>query len=80
MTCGEHVLRLVEFSPPFREIDWCHKQHVGFVVSGRFTLQLENSLVSFKHGDGIAILAGESTKHRAVIDESVTLFLVEPLV
>ncbi len=78
VTCGVHVLRLVEFFPPFREIEWCHKQHVGFVVSGRFSLQYQDSFVSFERGDGIAIPAGESTKHRAVVDENVTLFLVEP--
>jgi quercetin dioxygenase-like cupin family protein len=78
VVCGNYTLRLVEFAPPFIEVDWCHKQHLGFVVSGVFRVQFVDTLVSFKEGDGIAIVAGEATKHRAVVDQTVTLFLVEP--
>lgn len=74
---GAQVLRLIEFAPTFREIQWCTKQHLGFVIEGEFAIEFTNGLIRFCQGDGIAIPAGEAAEHRAVVDSSVTLFLVE---
>lgn len=77
-TDGNHAIRLVQFSPPFREVEPCTKAHVGFVVSGEFTIEFADKLVQFREGDGLSIPAGLATAHRAIVTQEVTLFLVDP--
>ena len=31
---GERRFRLLEFSEPFQEPDWCMKRHAGYVLEG----------------------------------------------
>ncbi len=75
--CNGTVIRLLEFSPPFVEHDWCIKPHAGYVVDGRFSIQFRDRKESFATGDGILIYAGDSNAHKAVVDQLVVLFLVE---
>lgn len=72
------TLRLLEFSPPFFEHEWCTKSHVGYVIDGGFTVQYRDRAVSLVAGDGLCIVGGESHAHKAVVDRTVLLFLIEP--
>ncbi|ELP34497.1 hypothetical protein RBSWK_01583 [Rhodopirellula baltica SWK14] len=70
-------LRLLEFSPPFVEHDWCVKSHAGYVVDGRFSVQFRDRKESFVAGEGILLRGGDSNAHKAIVDQLVVLFLVE---
>ena len=77
-TDAHQTIRLVQFSPPFQEIDSCTKAHVGFVVRGEFAIEFTDSRVQFREGDGLSIPTGPATAHHAIVTQEVTLFLVEP--
>ena len=76
--CQTHTLRLVEFQRGFVEHDWCEKSHYGYVVDGRFTVQFDHSLVEYAKGDGIYISPGFESRHKAIVEDEVVVFLVEP--
>jgi quercetin dioxygenase-like cupin family protein len=73
------VLRLVEFSHGFIEKDWCTKRHIGYVVEGAFTLDMNGAAIRFEKGDGIWIEEGEAQRHKPVLGagERVVLVLFE---
>ncbi len=75
---ANQTIRLVQFSPPFQETEFCTKEHVGFVVSGEFAIEFADSRVQFREGDALSIPAGSASAHRAIVTHEVTLFLVEP--
>jgi quercetin dioxygenase-like cupin family protein len=73
-------LRLVEFLNGFKEPNWCHKGHIGYVLDGEGELQLSERTISLKAGDGIFIPAGEEHKHMLhVLSECIRVILVEEL-
>ena len=69
-------LRLAEFSKKFREIDWCEKNHIGFVVEGEIEIDFEDKTEVFKKGNGLFICSNAKHKARATT-ETALLFLVE---
>ncbi len=69
-------LRLAEFSKKFREIDWCEKNHIGYVVAGEVEIGFEGRTEVFKQGDGLFIRSNAKHKARAMTDTAL-LFLVE---
>ena len=74
-----NTVRLLHLAPGFEEVEWCRRQHIGFVLEGSFEIQFTNRIVRYQQGDGIAIPAGEGSKHRARVgDEPVTMFLIDP--
>ncbi len=77
-TEANQTIRLVQFSPPFQETDACAKAHVGFVVSGEFSIEFSDFRVQFREGDALSIPAGSASAHRAIVTQELTLFLVEP--
>jgi len=73
-------VRLVQFSPGFRQTTWCERDHVGYVLEGEMQTEFEGGrTIAFRAGDGIVIPAG--CKHRSanVGEGPVTLFVVEKL-
>ncbi|TWU59951.1 Cupin domain protein [Rubripirellula tenax] len=74
---SEGVLRLVEFSPPFIEDDWCVKGHCGYVLDGQFSIQFGDRVEILQAGDGILIPAGQSNAHKAIVQQPVLLLLME---
>jgi hypothetical protein len=73
------TVRLLQLSPGFEEVEWCRREHLGFVLAGSFEVLFPHHVERFEQGDGIAIPAGEGTRHRTIVGEqSVTLFLVDP--
>ncbi len=71
------AMRIVEFAPGFTERVWCQKTHVGYVIDGEFSIQFRDTVVRYQKGDGIYINSGVESEHKAVVNEVVTLFLVE---
>ncbi|WP_236615643.1 cupin domain-containing protein [Rhodopirellula europaea] len=74
---GEGVLRLVEFSPPFTENDWCVKGHNGYVLDGQLSIQFDNRVETLHAGDGILIQTGQANAHKAIVQQPVLLLLIE---
>ncbi len=72
------VARLVELTDALAPTP-CIKGHVGYVVSGRLTIELEGRTLVLEAGDGLAIPDGEAAQHvpRVAAGESALLFLVE---
>lgn len=74
---GDHIFRLVQFSPPFQEVEHCLRAHVGYVVRGDLEIEFANSNVQCHEGDALCIPAGIEFAHRAIVNTEVTLFLIE---
>ncbi len=69
-------LRLAEFSRNFREIDWCEKNHIGFVIKGEIEIDFEDKTKFLKQDDELFICSNAKHKARATT-ENALLFLVE---
>ena len=76
---GNQQIRLVEFSEDFFETDWCKKDHAGYVLEGKFSINYNGKLERYKKGDFIFIPKGEESKHKAILGkgEKVLLLLFE---
>jgi quercetin dioxygenase-like cupin family protein len=73
-------VRLVQFSPGFRQTTWCDRDHVGYVLEGEMLTEFEDGrTIAFRAGDGIVIPAGCKHKSTNVGEGPVTLFVVEKL-
>ena len=55
-------IRLVRFLKGFEEMDWCCKEHFGYVMKGEFTVDFNGELLTFKENDVIAIPKGMQHK------------------
>ena len=77
--CDSKTVRVLQLSPGFEEVEWCRRQHLGFIVSGSLEIQFTNRVLKYEQGDGISIAAGEISKHSARVgEEPVTMFLIDP--
>ena len=79
--CKEHIkgnqkIRLVEFSDTFTEVDWCTKEHVGYVVEGEISINFDGRIIEFQAGDGLFIPAGEATKHKGSVAQGRKALLI----
>jgi quercetin dioxygenase-like cupin family protein len=54
---------LLEFAPGFVDPQWCERGHVGLVLEGELSFDLDGSQETLSHGEGFVIDAG--TRHRA---------------
>ena len=78
---GKQRVRLVEFSNGFVEPDWCIKGHVGYVLEGSCSIDLNGTILLFTKGDGLFIPEGKENMHKAIVkpDERVVFVLFENL-
>ena len=61
-------LRLVEFSQNFVDADWCLNGHFGYVLEGDLKINFNGKYEHLKSGDGVAIPAGEKSKHKTHLE------------
>ena len=73
---GKRV-RLLELPPGFNEEKWCTKGHQGYVISGKFIINFEDS--SFECGPGMGFVIPENVKHRSrgLDNEKTLVFVVD---
>ena len=77
--CDGKTVRLLQLPAGYEELQWCRRQHLGIVLEGSFEIHFTNHVVRYQQGDGIAVAAGEASRHRAVVgEEAVTMFLIDP--
>ncbi len=70
-------LRLLEFSDELFEKDWCVKEHLGYVLEGRMTIEYDGEVIEYRAGDGLFILEGEKHKARIAPGERALLVMFE---
>lgn len=76
---GSKKLRVLRLDAKFKEESWCEKGHLGVVIEGELTLELEDSLVAYSKGDCVTIPEGPNHKHKAkiAVDGFVEIILFE---
>lgn len=76
---GEKRMRHLKFVDGFVEEEWCLTGHVGYVLSGTMKVDFNGSIKKYHRGDGLWITAGESSKHKVIIEKGgeVELILFE---
>ena len=62
-TRGNQRLRLVELIDEYSEDEWCEKEHIGYVLNGRITIDFKGKSLIFNEGDGIFIPEGKENRH-----------------
>jgi quercetin dioxygenase-like cupin family protein len=73
---GQVVMRILELDPRWEEEEWCRKKHVGYVLSGALSLEVEQGpQFSVKKGQGFFVPDG--CPHRATCKKVTRVFLVE---
>lgn len=75
---GERRFRILEFSEPFEEPDWCLKEHTGYVLEGEIVVNVNGDIVTFRQGDAINLPQGVRHRHESTTKTAV-LFLIEPV-
>lgn len=67
-TCraGDRQLRLVEFSTSEGVPERCESGHIGYVLAGALTIDINGAVQEFTAGDGLYIPSGPSSAHRGV--------------
>ncbi len=69
------VVRILEVSPKWNEEDWCRKEHVGYIISGRLKLDfVHRDSVEVREGQGFWIPTG--CAHKASCKLTTTMFVV----
>ncbi len=73
---GERRFRILEFSEPFREPDWCMRAHAGYVLAGEIVVNVDGKLVTYRQGDVIDLPEDVRHRHDSTLN-TATLFLIE---
>ena len=77
-TEGTRQLRLVEFATGEGDPHWCERGHIGCVLTGGLTIDVNGAVYVFAAGDGLFLPPGAATAHRAVaITPGTRLIMVE---
>ncbi|MBE6021956.1 MAG: cupin domain-containing protein [Cellulosilyticum sp.] len=61
------VLRLMELTDQYKELEWCTHGHIGVILEGEFHVEFENHREHFKEGDIVFISGGVEHKHKAMV-------------
>jgi len=73
----DQACRILQLAPGFKEADWCQKAHAGYVIDGHFSIEFRDRVIQYRADDGFCIQSGIESEHRAIVENTVTLFLVE---
>ena len=75
---GGRQIRIVEFATSDGDPDLCRQGHIGFVLHGGLTIDVNGTPHVFHAGDGIFLPAGAESAHRGVrIVPGTRLLMVE---
>jgi ethanolamine utilization protein EutQ (cupin superfamily) len=70
-------IRLLEFTDQLFERDWCLKEHFGYVLEGRLTIDFQGNIVEYEAGDGLVISEGEHHKAHVARGERALMIMFE---
>jgi hypothetical protein len=69
------IIRILEISPLWDELDWCTKPHIGYITSGRLTLEFAGQ-GTLKAGRGQGFWIPEGCAHKATCSRATRIFMV----
>jgi quercetin dioxygenase-like cupin family protein len=79
-TEGTRQIRLVEFATAEGDPHWCERGHIGYVLSGGLTIEVNGAMHAFTAGDGLFLPPGAPNAHRGVtITPGTRLIMVEDI-
>jgi len=70
------TVRILEVSPRWKELEWCTKAHVGYIISGKLTLEFEGQR-SKEVRRGLGFWIPQGCAHKASCKRTATLFIVD---
>ncbi len=70
------VLRLMELTESYRELEWCRSGHIGIIMEGTFRVAFEDHIEDYKVGDIVFIPGGEAHKHKASVPSGKIMRMV----
>lgn len=74
---GDICLRHIEFTAGCSADDWCYKGHIGFVLSGAFSIAIKNGgRMEISAGDSFH-LSDHQDLHRAESERGATVFVID---
>lgn len=77
ISVGLRRLRLVEYTQDMKP-HWCSKEHIGYILEGRFEIGFKDGIVIFEKGDGVFIQSGAEHRHKArALTEVVRAVFIE---
>ncbi len=69
------IVRILEVTPRWSEREWCRKEHVGYVISGRIRLDFAHQdSIEAKKGQGFWIPRG--CAHKVSCRQTTKMFVV----
>ena len=75
VTEGGQAIRILEVSPRWNEFEWCSRPHIGYVTSGRLTLEFAGQeRMEVARGRGFWI--PEGCAHKARCRRATRIFMV----
>lgn len=76
-TLGSLRIRRIEFSAGYEADHWCRRGHIGYVVSGAFTIRIDDGRsMSLSSGQSFTV-GDEIDAHMLLTDVGATVFLVD---
>jgi hypothetical protein len=72
------TVRILEISPDWNEVDWCRKEHIGYVLSGEAHFEFESKKkksLNIKQGQGFSISLGVG--HKVSCKATTAVFIVD---
>ena len=75
---GERTVRFLEISPEWNEVDWCRKEHIGYILSGVAHFEFESKKkksLNIKKDQGFFIPLGVA--HKVSSKTTARLFIVD---
>lgn len=64
------VLRLIELTRSYCDLEWCTHGHIGIIIEGDFKVEFQDHIEEFKEGDIVFIPGGEEHKHKASVNHT----------
>ena len=72
-------IRLVMFDDQFEEIDWCTKEHIGFIIEGQLNVNFIEGSKIFNKGNGLCIPENHPHKVKMAKKKTAKVILFESI-
>ncbi len=73
---GNKILRLIELTKDYCDLDWCEHGHIGVILEGNFRVEFQDHIEEFQQGDIVFIPQGEEHKHKASVINGESMMML----
>ena len=73
---GKYKMRLIRLNDSFVEKEWCHKDHIGYILKGEMKLDFDGEVIRYKEGSSLWIGEGENSKHKVIMESGKSVELI----